>query len=75
MRSLQGIEMVYCISILENFSRSILASVISAPQDTEALRALAGGLGRVVRDHSQRPACTPQETQKPSGGDATAIAS
>ena len=28
--------MVYCISILENFSRSILASALSVRQDTEA---------------------------------------
>src|SRR6266700_2879896 len=40
MHSLQGIEMVYCISILENFSRSILASAISVRQDTEAFFAV-----------------------------------
>jgi transposase InsO family protein len=31
-----GGGMIYCISILENFSRSILASAISRTQDTEA---------------------------------------
>jgi len=40
MHSLQGIEMAYCISILENFSRSILASAISVRQDTEAFFAV-----------------------------------
>ncbi len=40
MHSLQGIEMVYCILILENFSRSILASAISVRQDTEAFFAV-----------------------------------
>ena len=32
--------MVYCISILENFSRAILASAISLRQDTEAFFAV-----------------------------------
>lgn len=32
--------MIYCISILENFSRSILASAISRKQDTEAFFAV-----------------------------------
>src|SRR6266487_117405 len=41
MHSLQGIEMEYCISILENFSRSILASAISVRQDTEAFFAVS----------------------------------
>jgi hypothetical protein len=40
MHRLQGIEMVYCISILENFSRAILASAISVRQDTEAFFAV-----------------------------------
>jgi hypothetical protein len=40
MHSLQGIEMVYCISILENFSRAILSSAISVRQDTEAFFAV-----------------------------------
>ncbi len=31
-----GGGMIYCISILENFSRAILASAISRKQDTEA---------------------------------------
>ena len=53
---------------------AILAS-IAIPINLLEPRALAGGLGRVVRDHSQRAACAPPETQKPSGGDATVIAS
>lgn len=40
MHSLKGVEMVYCISILENFSRAILASTISLRQDTEAFFAV-----------------------------------
>ena len=32
--------MIYCISILENFSRAILASAISRRQDTEAFFAV-----------------------------------
>ncbi|MDQ6661920.1 MAG: DDE-type integrase/transposase/recombinase [Chloroflexota bacterium] len=40
MHSLKGVEMVYCISILENFSRAILASAISLRQDTEAFFAV-----------------------------------
>jgi transposase InsO family protein len=40
MHGLQGIEMVYCISILENFSRAILSSAISVRQDTEAFFAV-----------------------------------
>jgi putative transposase len=35
-----GGEMIYCISILENFSRAILASAISRKQDTEAFFAV-----------------------------------
>jgi hypothetical protein len=41
--------MIYCISILENFSRAILASAISRKQDTEAFFAVL-----YVRYH-QRP--------------------
>lgn len=36
MHHLKGEENIYCISILENFSRAILASVITRRQDTEA---------------------------------------
>ncbi len=40
MHALKGVEMVYCISILENFSRAILASAISLRQDNEAFFAV-----------------------------------
>ena len=40
MHRLPDVEMVYCISILENFSRSVLASAISVRQDTEAFFAV-----------------------------------
>jgi putative transposase len=40
MHRLENIEMVYCISILENFSRTVLASAISLRQDTEAFFAV-----------------------------------
>jgi len=40
MHRLPGVEMVYCISILENFSRAILASALSLRQDTEAVFAV-----------------------------------
>jgi putative transposase len=40
MHRLPGVEMVYCISILENFSRACLASAISLRQDTEAFFAV-----------------------------------
>lgn len=40
MHRLEGVEMVYCISILENFSRACLASAISLRQDTEAFFAV-----------------------------------
>jgi transposase InsO family protein len=40
MHRLENVEMVYCISILENFSRSVLASAISLRQDTEAFFAV-----------------------------------
>lgn len=40
MHTLEGVEMVYCISILENFSRAILTSAISLRQDTEAFFAV-----------------------------------
>jgi Integrase core domain. len=40
MHRLDGVEMVYCISILENFSRAVLASAISLRQDTEAFFAV-----------------------------------
>jgi putative transposase len=40
MHRLSGVEVVYCISILENFSRAILASAISVRQDTEAFFAV-----------------------------------
>lgn len=40
MHRLENVEMVYCISILENFSRAVLASAISLRQDTEAFFAV-----------------------------------
>lgn len=40
MHHLPGVEMVYCISILENFSRAVLASAISLRQDTAAFFAV-----------------------------------
>ncbi len=40
MHRLPGVEMVYCISILENFSRAVLSSAISLRQDTEAFFAV-----------------------------------
>jgi putative transposase len=40
MHRLPGVEMVYCISILENFSRAVLASAISLRQDTAAFFAV-----------------------------------
>jgi putative transposase len=40
MHRLPDVEMVYCISILENFSRAVLASAISLRQDTEAFFAV-----------------------------------
>jgi transposase InsO family protein len=40
MHRLENVEMVYCITILENFSRAVLASAISLRQDTEAFFAV-----------------------------------
>jgi putative transposase len=40
MHRLPGVEMVYCITILENFSRAVLASALSLRQDTEAFFAV-----------------------------------
>ena len=40
MHRLPEVEMVYCITILENFSRAVLASAISVRQDTEAFFAV-----------------------------------
>ncbi len=40
MHRLENVTMVYCISILENFSRAVLASAISLRQDTEAFLAV-----------------------------------
>jgi putative transposase len=48
MHTLKGIEMVYCISILENFSRAILASAISLRQDNEAFFAV---FSTAIRTH------------------------
>ena len=48
MHRLPGVEMVYCISILENFSRAVLASAISLRQDTAAFFAV---LYKAVRTH------------------------
>jgi Integrase core domain/Homeodomain-like domain len=47
MHQLAG-GMIYCISILENFSRAILASAISRSQDTEAYLAV---LYAAIRKH------------------------
>src|SRR5438270_11668768 len=71
MHRLPGVEMVYCISILENFSRAILASAISVRQDTEAFFAvfyaavrkygvpeiLVSDNGSVFISHATRRAC------------------
>ena len=40
MHRLPNVDMIYCISILENFSRSVLASAISLRQDNEAFFAV-----------------------------------
>ncbi|GHO63112.1 hypothetical protein KSC_020040 [Ktedonobacter sp. SOSP1-52] len=40
MHRLENVEMVYCITILENFSRCVLASAISLRQDTAAFFAV-----------------------------------
>lgn len=48
MHRLEGVEMVYCISILENFSRAVLASAISLRQDNEAFFAV---LYQAIRAH------------------------
>lgn len=48
MHQLPGEDKVYCISILENFSRAILASAISRHQDTEAYLAV---LYAAIRKH------------------------
>jgi transposase InsO family protein len=48
MHTLSGVEMVYCISILENFSRAVLASAISLRQDNEAFFAV---LYAAIRKH------------------------
>jgi putative transposase len=71
MHRLPGVEMVYCISILENFSRAILASAISLRQDTEAVFAvfyaavrkygvpevLVSDNGKVFISHETRRVC------------------
>ncbi len=71
MHRLPGVEMVYCISILENFSRAILASAISLRQDTEAVFAvfyaavrkygvpevLVSDNGKVFLSHETRRVC------------------
>ncbi len=63
--------MVYCISILENFSRAILSSTISVRQDTEAFFAvfyaavrkhgvpeiLVSDNGSVFTSHATRRVC------------------
>lgn len=48
MHRLLGVDMVYCISILENFSRAVLSSAISLRQDTEAFFAV---FYKAVRTH------------------------
>jgi putative transposase len=71
MHRLENVEMVYCISILENFSRSVLASAISLQQDTEAFFAvfykavraygvpevLVSDNGSVFTSHATRRVC------------------
>lgn len=71
MHRLPGVEMVYCISILENFSRCVLASAISLRQDTEAFfavlykairaygvpEALVSDNGSVFTSHAIRHLC------------------
>jgi Integrase core domain len=70
MHNLGG-DMIYCISILENFSRAILASAISRKQDTEAFfavfydavrhfgvpEALVSDNGSVFTSHDTRWTC------------------
>jgi transposase InsO family protein len=48
MHTLPGVEMVYCIPLLENFSQAILASAISLRQDNEAFFAV---LYAAIRKH------------------------
>lgn len=55
-----GGGMIYCISILENFSRAILASAISRRQDTEAYLAV---LYAAIRKHG-----VPEVLVSDSGG-------
>src|SRR5947209_16167196 len=55
-----GEGMIYCISILENFSRAILASAISRQQDTEAYLAV---LYAAIRKHG-----VPEVLVSDSGG-------
>jgi transposase len=71
MHRLPGVEMVYCISLLENFSRAILASAISLRQDSEAVFAvfyaavrkygvpevLVSDNGKVFVSHETRRVC------------------
>lgn len=71
MHQLPGVEMVYCISILENFSRAVLASAISLRQDREAFFAvfykavraygvpevLVSDNGSVFTSHATRRVC------------------
>jgi len=59
MHNLGG-GMIYCISILENFSRAILASAISRSQDTEAYLAV---LYAAIRKHG-----VPEVLVSDSGG-------
>jgi transposase InsO family protein len=40
MHRLEGEENIYCISVLENFSRAILASAVTRQQDSEAVLAV-----------------------------------
>ena len=71
MHRLPGVEMVYCISILENFSRAVLASAISLRQDTAAFfavfyqavraygvpEALVSDNGSIFTSHETRRVC------------------
>jgi transposase InsO family protein len=72
MHRLPGVEMVYCLSILENFSRAVLASAISLRQDMaaffavfyQAVRAygvpemLVSDSGSIFTSHDTRRVCT-----------------
>jgi putative transposase len=60
MHRLQGEENIYCISVLENFSRAILASAVTRQQDSEAVLA--------VLYHAIRKYGVPEVLVSDSGG-------